>query len=174
MTDQIREIFYKDNKRTIYWDDIGSRFQIRGILIGDGTTELALSLPFEYHADESISLSLNIDEWLNFLKYSDDPQLVITDEERKIVKAIIRKSSRQIEEIIRFRVYKRDNYQCQYCGATDKPLTLDHYLPQELGGATVMENLKTSCRPCNKAKANKSIYEWEEYRKKRGLKGPHD
>ncbi len=174
MTEDIREIFYKDDKTVVYWTDIGARFQVRGVIIGDGETELALLLPNEYTADQSISLGLSVEDWLQFLKYSDNPQIVVTDEQREIVKAIIRKNSRQIEEIIRFKVYKRDNFQCQYCSATDRPLTLDHYLPQELGGATVMENLKTSCRPCNKAKANKSIFEWEEYRKKKGLKGPQD
>lgn len=165
-----REIFYKDDKRTVYWTDIGNRFQVRGVVIGDGDTEFNLLLPYEYTADESITLGLTAEDWQNWLKHSDNPQIVVTDETREIVKAIIRKNSRQIEEIIKFRVFKRDNFTCQYCGATNRPLTVDHYLCQELGGATVMENLKTACRPCNKAKANKSVLEWEKYRQKKGLK----
>lgn len=172
--EQAREIFYKDDKRTVYWSDFGNRFQIRGVVVGDGDTEFNLLLPYEYTADEAVTLGLSTEDWLNFLKYSDNPQIVVTDEHREIVKAIFRKSARQIEEIVRFRVYKRDNYTCQYCSAGNRPLTLDHYLCQELGGATVMENLKTACRPCNKAKANKSVLEWEKYRKKKGLRAPNE
>lgn len=174
MTHDIREIFYQDDKHTVYWTDIGTRFQIRGILIGDGNTELALSLPYEYHADESISLSLDMEEWIKFLRFSDDPQMVVTDEERKIVKAIVRKGTRQLNEIQRYKVFRRDNFTCQYCGKKDLPLTIDEYLCQDLGGACIPENQKTACRPCNKSKANKSIHEWEEFRKQRGLRGPND
>ena len=174
MTDHAREIFYKDDNHTVYWTDIGNRFQIRGILIGDGNLEIALALPNEHYADEIISLGLSLEEWLKFLQFSDDPQLVITDEERKIIKAIVRKGTRQLSEIQRYQVFRRDNFTCQYCGKKDVPLTIDEYMCQELGGACIPENQKTSCRPCNKAKANKSIHEWEEFRKARGLKGPNE
>lgn len=60
-------------------------------------------------------------------------------------------------------VFKRDNYQCQYCGyegGTDsKKLTIDHIHPQSLGGEDSWENWTTACLSCNLKKGNKSLKE---------------
>lgn len=55
---------------------------------------------------------------------------------------------------LRFAVLTRDNYTCRYCGAKapEVPLHVDHVLPKSRGGKDVMENLVTSCRPCNLGK----------------------
>ena len=108
-------------------------------------------------------------EWKTFLKQSDNPNLVITDEARKIVKAIVSKNSRQVQESFRWSIFRRDNYTCQYCGTTDRPLTIDEYLCQALGGPINEENCKSACRPCNKAKGHMTPDEWEAYRLKHGL-----
>jgi len=48
-------------------------------------------------------------------------------------------------------VLVRDNYTCQYCGATlPRPkLTIDHVLPKVRGGETVWENVVCACKSCN-------------------------
>ncbi len=46
----------------------------------------------------------------------------------------------------------RDSYQCQYCGKTDLPLTIDHMLPRSRGGDNSWENLITACPRCNSKK----------------------
>jgi 5-methylcytosine-specific restriction endonuclease McrA len=38
-------------------------------------------------------------------------------------------------------IFRRDNYTCQYCGAQDVPLTVDHIVPKVLGGSETWENL---------------------------------
>ncbi|MEI6847531.1 MAG: HNH endonuclease [Chlorobiaceae bacterium] len=53
----------------------------------------------------------------------------------------------------------RDGYQCQYCGTTDPPLTIDHIVPISKGGAYSWENLITACRRCNVKKGNKTLHE---------------
>jgi 5-methylcytosine-specific restriction endonuclease McrA len=52
----------------------------------------------------------------------------------------------------------RDNYTCQYCGATPGRafLTLDHVIPRSRGGQTTWENVITACRACNMRKGDRT------------------
>jgi len=56
----------------------------------------------------------------------------------------------------RFEVLKRDGHQCRYCGGTapDVKLTVDHVLPQALGGSDDPSNLVAACADCNAGKAS--------------------
>lgn len=53
------------------------------------------------------------------------------------------------------RIYKRDNYECVYCGSK-KDLTLDHVVPKSKGGGNEWTNLVTSCFKCNLKKGSKT------------------
>jgi len=55
-------------------------------------------------------------------------------------------------------VFKRDGFQCQYCG-TQKELTLDHLIPKAKGGKTTWSNLVTACKKCNSLKGDYSLEE---------------
>lgn len=55
----------------------------------------------------------------------------------------------------RNRIYKRDGYECVYCGSK-KNLTLDHVIPKSRGGTNDWTNLVTSCMKCNLKKANRT------------------
>lgn len=61
-----------------------------------------------------------------------------------------------ISKRIRFEVFKRDSFTCQYCGqkAPDIVLHLDHIEPQSLDGDDTITNLLTSCEACNLGKSN--------------------
>jgi len=50
----------------------------------------------------------------------------------------------------------RDGFQCQYCGRTDLPLTIDHIQPRSRGGEYTWENLITACPRCNSKKGNRT------------------
>ena len=52
-------------------------------------------------------------------------------------------------------IFARDNYTCQYCGATGKDLTIDHVVPKRNGGPMTWENLVACCRRCNTKKGDK-------------------
>lgn len=54
----------------------------------------------------------------------------------------------------RLRVFRFDDYTCQYCGAQapDVPLEIDHVLPVAFGGTNARENLVTACADCNRGK----------------------
>jgi hypothetical protein len=56
-------------------------------------------------------------------------------------------------------IYKRDNYECVYCGS-NKNLTLDHVIPQSKGGKDGWDNLVTACRLCNSEKADLTLEEY--------------
>lgn len=55
---------------------------------------------------------------------------------------------------LRFEVFKRDKFTCQYCGekAPDVILQCDHIQPVAEGGKTEIMNLITACQSCNSGK----------------------
>lgn len=55
---------------------------------------------------------------------------------------------------VRFEVFKRDEFVCQYCGAHPPAVVLhvDHILPVAEGGTNDITNLITACQPCNAGK----------------------
>ena len=54
----------------------------------------------------------------------------------------------KISNSVKSAIYKRDNFTCQYCGATDD-LHIDHIHPVAFGGGNEMKNLQVLCRDCN-------------------------
>lgn len=64
-------------------------------------------------------------------------------------------SRESISKKLRFDVFKRDGFQCQYCGSTPPAvvLELDHIHPVSKGGKGQEDNLITSCFDCNRGKA---------------------
>lgn len=68
---------------------------------------------------------------------------------------------------IRFEVFKRDHFTCQYCGqmAPDVILEVDHIQPVAEGGTDDMVNLITSCRDCNRGKGKQKLTDNDELKK---------
>lgn len=60
---------------------------------------------------------------------------------------------------LRFEVFKRDSFTCQYCGrkAPDVILHVDHIHPRAKGGKNNILNLITSCVDCNSGKFDRLI-----------------
>lgn len=56
---------------------------------------------------------------------------------------------------LRFTVFARDGFQCQYCGRNPPAVVLhcDHVVPVVDGGPDTEDNLITSCQDCNLGKA---------------------
>lgn len=61
---------------------------------------------------------------------------------------------KSLSKKIRFEVFKRDSFTCQYCGrkAPDVILEVDHINPVKEGGENDILNLVTSCFDCNRGK----------------------
>ena len=69
-------------------------------------------------------------------------------------------------------VYMRDDLRCVYCdkGIEDGIVfTLDHLLPQELGGTNATTNLVTCCKTCNSAKGIRTVRQFFVYLRDNGV-----
>lgn len=64
-----------------------------------------------------------------------------------------------ISKKLRFEVFKRDSFTCQYCGksAPDVVLELDHIKPVAKGGKNELLNLVASCVDCNRGKGAREL-----------------
>lgn len=60
-----------------------------------------------------------------------------------------------ITKKLRFEVFKRDGFQCAYCGKTPPAVVLeiDHIEPRAKGGSDDINNLITACFDCNRGKS---------------------
>ena len=61
-----------------------------------------------------------------------------------------------VSKKMRFEVFKRDGFICQYCGKTppDVTLEIDHINPKSKDGKDDINNLVTACFDCNRGKSN--------------------
>lgn len=66
---------------------------------------------------------------------------------------------KQVGTKVRFEVFKRDSFTCQYCGASapDVVLHVDHIKPVAEGGGNGVVNLVTSCVGCNLGKGPREL-----------------
>jgi len=64
-----------------------------------------------------------------------------------------------ISKKVRFDIFKRDEFTCQYCGAHPPSVILhvDHIIPVKDGGGNEDDNLVTSCASCNLGKSANSL-----------------
>ena len=71
----------------------------------------------------------------------------------------IKKESRTMSRSKRFKIFKRDNFTCNYCGSLKyhTNLHVDHIVPVCEGGGNNEDNLVTSCSSCNLKKSGMSL-----------------
>jgi hypothetical protein len=64
-----------------------------------------------------------------------------------------------ISKKIRFEVFKRDGFQCRYCGKQPPEviLEIDHIIPRIKNGGDENENLITACFDCNRGKGKEGL-----------------
>ena len=137
---------------------IGVEREITGVLYGDAL----IMLPEEEGGTYLDIFHPTLEQWQGIVKQSDMKEVEGMDKGKKI---ILRKSTRQIEQKIMWEVYRRDEYTCRYCGATDRPLTVDHIVLWEEMGPSIPLNLISSCKKCNNKRGNMQYEDW--------LKSPH-
>ena len=60
---------------------------------------------------------------------------------------------------LRFEIFKRDSFTCQYCGNQPPNVVLwvDHIQPVSKGGSDESINLVTSCKECNRGKGDRKL-----------------
>ena len=66
---------------------------------------------------------------------------------------------KNLSKSVRFEVFKRDSFTCQYCGksAPDVVLEVDHIIPVSKGGDNDISNLITACFDCNRGKSDRKL-----------------
>lgn len=75
------------------------------------------------------------------------------------IKVETRRTKRDINLRLRFKVMQRDNFKCCICGTSPAKdptveLHVDHIVPWSKGGETTVDNLQTLCSKCNLGKSD--------------------
>jgi hypothetical protein len=162
MPNRIYKLSYPYNEdRPIYIDDAGQLLNIVGLILQGMGASLLVYNP---NANPVHSLSEwhpTWEEWQEFLDRSDDP-LIFEQDVSGTIKAIIRKCQRGVSGAVQQKIWYRDGFQCMYCGKKlpDVQLTIDHFVPIEMGGEDEPSNYLSCCRQCNKDKGNRNPLEY--------------
>jgi len=81
--------------------------------------------------------------------------------EKRQIKKTPNKRRIGISQKLRFEIFQRDKFTCQYCKKSKDEdnikLEIDHIIPISAGGTDDYHNLTTSCKKCNRGKCNKII-----------------
>jgi len=136
---------------------IATELEIVGVVYGSPREDVIILLPDEAVVEPLQLMTPSLDEWTQIVRQSDLKEIEGMDKDKKI---IIRKSTRQIETKIMWEVFRRDNYQCRYCGENKQPLTVDHIVLWENMGPSIPMNLITSCKKCNNKRGSMPYGEW--------------
>ena len=60
-----------------------------------------------------------------------------------------------VDQRVKWRILRRDNFTCQECGCTERPLHVDHVVARANGGSNDETNLQALCDRCNLRKGAK-------------------
>ncbi len=130
--------------------DIGSLLKIEGLVVGGEGAHAVFMLPANDLLDALPAWHyLSLEEWTDFLQRSDNPEILVMP-----AKAFHRKLRFEISSAVQQKVWVADALKCMYCGVAmgRAPLTIDHFVPLEMGGANDTSNYLSACRRCNKNK----------------------
>lgn len=136
--------------------DFGNTIGLCGVVYSGNGHRYFIPLPSESEDAPDAVLRLTLSEWEEVIRQTD---LLNTETGPK--KVILRKSQRQIDTAMSWRVFERDDFRCRYCGKR-KPLTVDHIDLWEDGGATIEANLISACKDCNKTRGRMPYKQWLE------------
>lgn len=109
------------------------------------------------------TLNMSHEEWKTFLLQTDrvETEIFTKASDGTLAKALFRKSQRNIDTSVQWKVFHRDGFRCRYCGKGEgTPLTVDHLVLHSNGGPNVEENLVASCKPCNKKRGDMPYVDW--------------
>lgn len=150
--------------RPAVYGDLGNLLKIDGLVIGGEGAQAILMLPdtplggvgVEWPKDANIHV-LSLEDWTDFLARTDNPEILIMP-----AKAFHRKVRYEISGAVQQKIWVADGYKCVYCGAQmgKSPMSIDHFVPLETGGANDTSNFLTACKGCNKKKGSMDPHDW--------------
>lgn len=145
--------------RPVLKGDIGSTLKIEGLVVGGGGALAILLLPSNTLDNDPDNIPpfkvLTEAEWSEWLQRSDVPEIFVS-EDGGLTKAFHRKVRYEISGAVQQKIWVADKFICVYCtGEMGKvQLTIDHFIPLELGGVNNEKNYLSACRKCNKNKGS--------------------
>lgn len=161
--------------RPLQHGDLGSNIQLTGIILeGEGVAMLLMMphssihdiLPHsseeeEYTLDERQLIFPSLEEWSEIIRETDDPQILVLDQGIH-TKVWHRKARYIISGSVQQKIWARDGFLCMYCLSKmgEVQLSIDHFIPLELGGKNDSSNYLSACRKCNKDKGSKHPQEF--------------
>lgn len=120
----------------------------------DNKVYLALgpTSPVNAKGDNIIVERLTLEEMDELIHFSDNPEFL--DE---TTKQFHRKARFEISGSVQQKIWVADGCKCMFCRRPmgEVQLSIDHFMPLELGGANNVSNYLSACRKCNKDKGNK-------------------
>ena len=142
------------------WADVGNLLKISGVLVQGMGVNLILMLPSGNVASFAQPPEMRrpgLEEWSEFIRRTDDPEQFALDADG-FTKILQRKAASAISGAVQQSVWARDNFECVFCGRRmGDPytvLSIDHWVPLELGGKNDTSNYLTACTRCNKDKGS--------------------
>lgn len=69
-------------------------------------------------------------------------------------------SSSEAKRLWKQSIKEKWNHQCAYCSKSELELTIDHIIPQSLGGNDHITNVVCCCLNCNRDKAHENWEQW--------------
>lgn len=143
-----------DPGRPPCFEDLGSQLTIAGLVVqGMGSTLVLLSPGVDFDLVETTVAKPTLEEWGEIIRQTDNAEIFV-GEVGGVNKVLHRKERYSLSGDAQQRVWARDGFQCVFCGAKmgTTLLTVDHWIPLELGGVNDDSNYVTACRRDNKAK----------------------
>jgi hypothetical protein len=146
--------------------DVGSLLKIEGLVLGGEGAQAIFMLPDvplwgNSTLDRSFPpvIALTVEQWTDWLQRSDNPEILISG---SLDKAFHRKVRYEISGFVQQKVWLADDFKCVYCAVKigKAPLTIDHFIPLEMGGANDTSNYLTACKKCNKDKGAMDPQAW--------------
>lgn len=153
-------------------EDYGNKLSIVGMIVGNGEENDIILFNSESNPNpenENVHIITPTTEELQAI-FKQLDTLEITNSQ----KTVLRKSQRQIDQVVAWNVFRRDGYRCVYCGKGDMPLTFDHIILWEEGGASVEENGLTACKKCNHTRGSKQLPDFLESSYYKSIRGNID
>ena len=151
--------------RPAFHGDVGSLLKIEGLVVGGEGARAIFMLPrngnsaFAWVPQTTPMIELSMEQWTDWLKRSDDPEILVNG---SLEKAFHRKLRYEISGAVQQKIWAADGFRCVYCGRFmgDVQLTIDHWIPLEMGGVNDTNNYLSCCRKDNKQKGGMDPQEW--------------
>lgn len=140
--------------------EFGNSITIKGVVMENPNEDIDLVLMWDGEKRTAVYRELfpSKEQWYAINKQMDECNIKGKGD------VILKKGIRNLDQKICWQVYRRDKYKCRYCGINNVPLTVDHIITWETGGATHPDNLLTCCKKCNRKRGNLDYGSWLQHK----------